>query len=130
MNPAPVTVPANISLQKLVYEYFLPQGLRFAFVTQGEQLAGLITLADIRHVPQEQWAQTPVGFAMIPRDRLHVVYPQQNLNDVLSLMANQDVNQLPVVQDERVVGVLSRDAIMRFLEIRRNLGINDTSKAA
>ncbi|HLH60599.1 MAG TPA: site-2 protease family protein [Ktedonobacteraceae bacterium] len=130
MNPAPATVPANISLQKLVYEHFLPQGLRSALVIQGDRLAGLITLSDIRHVPQEQWAQTPVGFAMIPRDRLHVVYPQQNLNDVLPLMANQDVNQLPVVQDERVVGVLSRDSIMRFLEIRRNLGIYSSRQAA
>jgi Zn-dependent protease/CBS domain-containing protein len=130
MNPAPITVPANISLQKLVDEYFLPHGLRSALVTQGDQLAGLITLGDIRHVPREQWAQTPVGYAMIPLDRLHVVYPQQNLNDVMPLMAGQDVNQLPVVQDGRVVGVLSRDSIMRFLEIRRSLGVDDQRRAA
>src|SRR3989440_3823914 len=66
MNTTPVTVPANISLQKLVYEYFLPQGLRFALVMQADQLAGLITLSDIRHFPQEQWSQVPVGHAMIP----------------------------------------------------------------
>lgn len=130
MNPAPITVPANISLQKLVDEYFLPHGLHSALVTQGDQLAGLITLSDIRHVPREQWAQTPVGYAMIPLDRLHVVYPQQNLNDVMPLIAGQDVNQLPVVQDGRVVGVLSRDSIMRFLEIRRSLGVDDQRRAA
>jgi len=130
MNPAPITVPANISLQKLVDEYFLPRGLRSALVTQGDQLAGLITLSDIRHVPREQWAQTPVGYSMIPLDRLHVVYPQQNLNDVMPLIAGQDVNQLPVVLDGRVVGVLSRDSIMRFLEIRRSLGLDDQRRAA
>jgi len=130
MNPAPTTVPANISLQKLVDEYFLPRGLRWALVTQGDQLAGLITLSDIRHVPREQWAQTPVGYAMIPLDRLHVVHPQQNLNDVMPLMAGQDVNQLPVVQDGRIVGVLSRDSIMRYLEIRRNLNLDIRQKAA
>lgn len=130
MNPAPITVPANISLQKLVDEYFLPLGLRSAIVTQGDQLAGLITLGDIRHVAREKWSETPVGFAMIPLDRLHVVYPQQNLNDVMPLMAGQDVNQLPVVQDGRVVGVLSRDSIMRFLETRRGLGLEDLRKAA
>ena len=130
MNPAPITVPANISLQKLVDEYFLPHGLHSALVTQGDQLAGLITLSDIRHVPREQWAQTPVGYSMIPLDRLHVVYPQQNLNDVMPLIAGQDVNQLPVVLDGRVVGVLSRDSIMRFLEIRRSLGLDDQRRAA
>src|SRR5215469_5925810 len=124
MNASPMTVPANISLQKLVDEYFLPRGLRSAMVTQLDQLAGLITLADIRHVPREQWNEVPVGHAMIPVDRLHVVSPQQSLNDVLPLMAGRDVNQLPVVQDGRLVGVLSRDAIVHYLEVRRDLGMN------
>jgi Zn-dependent protease len=130
MNTSPVTVPANISLQKLVDEYFLPLGLRSALVTQVDQLAGLITLSDIRHVPREEWGQVPVGHTMIPQDRLHVVTPQQNLNDVLPLMVGRDVNQLPVVQDGRLVGVLSRDAIMRYLEVRRSLGLEDGRKAA
>lgn len=130
MNTAPTTVPANISLQRLVDEYFLPLGLRSALVTQVDRLAGLITLSDIRHVPREEWGQTPVGLAMIPRERLHIVSPQQSLNDVLPLMAGRDVNQLPVVQDERLVGVLSRDAIVRYLEIRRNLGLENGRKAA
>lgn len=120
MNSSPMTVPANISLQRLVHEYFIPQGLRSALVMQGDQLAGLVTLSDIRHVPQEQWSQTPVGYIMIPLERLHTVTPDQQLNDVLPLMTGRDVNQLPVVQDGRLVGILSRDAIMRFLEVRRD----------
>jgi CBS domain-containing protein len=129
MNRTPITVPANISLQRLVDEYFLPLGLRTAFVVQGDYLAGLITLSDIRHVPREQWPQTPVGHVMIPLERLHAVSPQQNLNDVLPLMAGRDVNQLPVVQDGKLVGVLTRDAIIRTLEVRRSLGL-DREKAA
>ena len=123
MNTKPTTVPANISLQKLVDEYFLPYGLRSALVMQADQLAGLITLGDIRHAPREQWGQVPVGHAMVPLDRLHVVQPQQSLNEVLPLMAGRDVNQLPVVQNGVLVGVLSRDAIVRFLEVRRGLGL-------
>ena len=124
MDTNVLTVPANISLQKLVDEYFLPRGLRSAFVMQGDQLAGLITLSDIRHVPRDQWPQTPVGFAMIPLERLHTITPQQNVKDVLPLMTGQDVNQLAVVQDGRLVGVLTREGILRSLEIRRNLGVD------
>ena len=116
-----VTTPANISLQKLVDESFLPQGLRSAFVVQGEQLAGLITLSDIRHIPREQWGQTPVGMAMVPVERLHTVTAQQNVHDVLTLITGQDVNQLPVVEDGKLVGVLTRETILRSLEVRRNL---------
>jgi len=130
MNTNVMTVPANISLQKLVDEYFLPQGLRSAFVMQGDQLAGLITLSDIRHVPRDQWPQTPVGYAMIPLERLHTITPQQNVKDVLPLMTGQDVNQLAVVQDGRLVGVLTREGILRSLEIRRNLGVDRNRTAS
>jgi CBS domain-containing protein len=82
----------------------------------------MITLNDIRHVPREQWASTPVERAMVPVERLHVVTPQQSLNDVLPLMAGRDVNQLPVVQNGVPVGIVSRDAVMRYLEVRRSLG--------
>jgi Zn-dependent protease len=122
MDPTPPTVLATISLQELVDEDFLPHGLRCALVMQGDRLAGMITLSDIRHVPRKQWASTPVERAMVPVERLHVVAPQQSLNDVLPLMAGRDVNQLPVVQNGVPVGIVSRDAVMRYLEVRRSLG--------
>src|SRR6266567_3663168 len=127
MNPKPTTVPANISLQHLVDAYFLPGGLRYALVMQADHLVGLMTLSDIRHIPREQWGQVPVSNAMIPLNRLHVVAPQQSLSDVLPLMAGRDVNQLPVVQNDALVGILSRDAIVQYLEVRRGLGV-DTPK--
>ncbi len=128
MNPTPTTVPANISLQHLVDAYFLPGGLRYALVMQADHLVGLITLSDIRHIPREQWEQVLVSYAMIPVERLHVVSPQQSLSEVLPLMAGHDVNQLPVVQNGALVGIVSRDAIVHYLEVRRGLGL-DTPKS-
>jgi Zn-dependent protease/CBS domain-containing protein len=128
MNSNVQTVPANISVQRLVDEYFLPQGLRSALVVQGERLGGLITLSDIRHVPREEWPRTLVGFIMIPIERLHVAKPQQPLIEALRMMTSQDVNQLPVVQgDGQLVGVLTRDGIMRYMEVRRSLGLTRAS---
>ena len=122
MNHKPATVPADISLQHLVDAYFLPGGLRYALVMQGEKLVGLITLSDIRHIPRDRWGQVPVSQAMIPLARLHVATSQQNLSEVLPLMAGRDVNQLPVVDNGALVGILSRDAILQYLEVRRSLG--------
>ena len=130
MNPKPATVPADISLQQLVDAYFLPGGLRYALVMQTDRLLGLITLGDIRHIPREQWGQVPVSTAMIPLSRLHVVTPQQSLSDVLPLMAGRDVNQLPVVDNGALVGILSRDAIVGYLEVRRSLGVENAQSNA
>jgi Zn-dependent protease/CBS domain-containing protein len=130
MNPKPTTVPADISLQQLVDTYFLPGGLRYALVMQADHLVGLMTLSDIRHIPREQWGQVPVSHAMMPLERLHLVSPQQTLSDVLPLMAGRDVNQLPVVQNGTPVGVLSRDAIVQYLEVRRGLGLDSPKRDA
>jgi CBS domain-containing protein len=91
---------------------------------------GLITLSDIRHIPREQWGQVPVSTAMIPLARLHVATPQQSLSDVLPLLAGRDVNQLPVVENGALVGVLSRDAIVHYLEVRRSLGVENAKSDA
>ncbi len=130
MNPKPATVPANISLQQLVDAYFLPGGLRYALVMEADHLAGLITLSDIRHIPREQWGQVPVSTAMIPLSRLHVATQQQSLSDVLPFIAGRDVNQLPVVENGALVGILSRDAILHYLEVRRSLGVENATSDA
>jgi Zn-dependent protease/CBS domain-containing protein len=124
MSLAPATAQADLSLQELVDGHILPGGVRAVPVVRGEQLVGLMTLADVRQVPRERWPQTPVGDVMIPLDRLHAVHPEQPLNDVLPLMTGQDVNQVPVVDDAgRLIGMLYRDAILRYVEVRRGLGL-------
>jgi CBS domain-containing protein len=45
-------------------------------------------------------------------------------------MTGRDVNQLPVVQDGKLIGVLTRDAIIRSLEVRRRLGLDKRNSAA
>jgi predicted transcriptional regulator len=70
------------------------------------------------------------SLAMIPLVRLHVATPQQSLSDVLPLLAGRDVNQLPVVQNGTLVGIVSRDAIVHYLEVRRSLGVKNAQSDA
>ncbi len=125
MSPVTLTVPEDMSLRELVDEHILPLGLRYAPVVRQGQLLGLITLHGIRNVSRDRWADVLVGHVMLPLERLHVTRPDQPLSEVLTLMARQDVNQLPVVDGGRLVGVLSRAAVVRFLEVRRGLGLQE-----
>lgn len=121
MNRDFITVPANISVQRLVDEYMLPRGLRSVMVMQGEWFAGLVSLSDIGRLPREEWEHTLVGLVMVQADKLHIVSPWQNVLDVLPLMNGVNVNQLPVVQDGKLLGILTREAVLRSFEIRRSL---------
>ncbi len=122
MQPAPVSVPANISLERVVEEYILPLGLRAIPVVRDGQPVGMISLHDMRKVPREQWGDVPVGHAMTPIEHMRTVAPQQPIADVLPLLAESDTGHLLVVEDDTLVGMLNREAIVRALDIRRNLG--------
>lgn len=115
MNPRPAVVLASISLQQVVDEYFLPRGLRAVAVSQIGELVGLVTLRDVHEWPREQWATVPVAYVMVPRTRLHVAFPRERLEDALADLARFDVNQLPVVEGNTLVGMLSRDIVLGFL---------------
>jgi Zn-dependent protease/CBS domain-containing protein len=123
MNTRPLTVPANISLQKLVEEYFLPLGLRSAPVTWGDYLAGLISLSDFARVARERWPYTPVGHVMRLLDQVTTATPAQPLLEVLHVMGTQNINQVPVVEDGRLVGLVSREEIIRYLQVRLFSGV-------
>lgn len=128
MTPAPYSVNADLSLQELVDGYMLPYGLRSVPVAEMDRFVGLVTLADVRRVPREEWGQTRVAQALIPPERLHAVAPQQKLSEVVPLMAERDVNQLPVVQDGQLAGMLSRDVVMHVLSVRQSLGVPNGQK--
>ena len=129
MDPRPFAVPANISVQKLVDQYFLPLGLHSAPVTQGEYLAGLITLSDIARVARERWSYTPVGHVMRGLQQVYVATSKQPLQEVFQMMDAQSINQVPVVEDGRLVGLLSREAIIRYLQVRQSLQENERQYA-
>jgi Zn-dependent protease/CBS domain-containing protein len=117
MRPIALSAPPTMSLQEFV-ENFLPPGVRTVPVVQREQVVGLITVADVERIPRSHWEEMPVGNVMIPLARLRAVAPEESLTSVLPLVSGRDMNQLPVAQHGRVVGVISREAIMSYVEAR------------
>ena len=58
---------------------------------------------------------------MKPLDKLRVVAPETAAMEALEMMAREDLNQLPVVSDHHVEGLLSRSNILEALRSRREL---------
>lgn len=118
-NCAPVD--ANLTLQSLVDEHSLPTGRRCFVVQKNGYLAGLITTADIGGIGRDQWPVTTVEQAMRPVDKLHTVSPDTAVALALETMARENINQLPIVSDGHVKGILSRAHLLRVLRTRTEL---------
>lgn len=111
--------PPDISLAELVSDYMLRRSQRSVPIVVAGDLLGLVTMDDLRRVPQDQWATTSAFRAMTPREKLYTVSPDDELTLALELMARHDVHQLPVIGGGReFLGFITRADILRRIQIR------------
>jgi len=85
-------------------------------VMEGERMVGLVCLDDIRRVPKDQWDLVTTEQIMTPVEKLEVVRPGEESVEALNRLIAKDVRQLPVIQDGRLVGLLRRRDILKWLQ--------------
>jgi len=115
------TVGRDMTLEEYVHEV-LRTGRRCHVVVGGDRPSGLVTLQSARAVPRDEWHNTSIQAIMVPFDRVHSASPEESALRLLERMQAEDVNQMPVVSDGRVVGMIGRDAILRVLQARIQTG--------
>jgi Zn-dependent protease/CBS domain-containing protein len=114
-------ISAYTPLRYVVDSVALRTGERFFLVRDDERFEGLLTLRDIASVPQQHWSRTLAQEIMIPwRDVVHVD-ADADLLEALRQMERAQVEQAPVVEAEQVVGVLTRESVLRYLRLRGEL---------
>ena len=116
-------VSFDISLQQLVEEHVLTGGRRCFLVTENDHLRGLLTLTDVTRVPKENWAETKVGQVAVPWERIVRVEPDMPLLSALQAMDDANVNQVPVVIGDQLVGMLTREQVLHYIRVRAELGM-------
>ncbi len=116
-------IPPDITVSQLVLEYVLSRGYRLFLVTDAGVVKGLVTLQNIKSVPRSNWDTTPVEKIMIPADQLKAVRPEQDALSILEQMNENDINQMPVVNEGKIIGLITRDNLARFLHTRAELRV-------
>lgn len=117
------TVDANSNLQTFVQEHLLPTGHRCFVVVQQGTPAGIITPHEVKTVDRARWPYTTVGDVMRPLESLRTVSAERPLAEALEMMGREDVNQMPVVQQGKLAGIISRGHIVRVLQTRAELDV-------
>ena len=112
----PVATPA-LSIGSLVHEHLIPGEDRALPVVQGGTLVGLVSVSDVRNVPPDRWSTTSVASVMQGVASLTVTNPTQSLSSAFEQLAKRNIDQLPVVADGKLVGMLRRRDVSRWLEL-------------
>lgn len=116
-------VPSNIAVETLVNDYILASGRRCFPVVDGGQAMGLVSVHDVRAVERRQWPFKTVREIMTPLAKVKQVRPDDDLSSVMQLLTEQNVNQVPVVAENSVIGMVSRDSLLYFIHLRGELGL-------
>jgi Zn-dependent protease len=108
-------VSPSSTLEQLVNEHILGSGRRSLVVEQNDRVLGLLTLHDVKKVLRSDWPTATAAQAMIPAEQMKRIRPDVELVAALGEMDRDGVNQLPVMVDGQIQGVLGRDDVISLL---------------
>ena len=114
-------VPANITVSQLVQGYIFNSWCNYFLVADGGEARGILSLHNIKTVPQQNWGVTLVKEIMTAVDKLKIASPDQEALSILEQMDENNIDQMPVVSEGRVIGLIARDNLIRFLRTRSEL---------
>jgi len=116
-----LTVPPTITVQQLVSDYFLVHHHEGYPVVKDGEVFGLVTLQSVRGVPKEKRDLETVQQAMVPSERTLALKPSASALDAMQKMASNRAGQVLVVDQGRLLGVVTREDVMRTIQTRQEL---------
>ena len=114
-------VNANLSVQTLIDNYIMQTDNRAFIVFDGERMVGLVTIEDIRDISPKSRSQTMVKDVMTPSQKMIVIAPDEEASEAFQRLQSEDIRQLPVINGNRIVGLLRRKDIIRWLQFQSQL---------
>jgi CBS domain-containing protein len=86
---------------------------------EGGQPIGLLAFRSVAGVPRDQWNTRRVRDVMVGRDDVPLLADDEPAIDALGELSESKVNRGLVVDDGRLIGLLSITDLLRALEVRR-----------
>lgn len=112
-----VTISSHVSVADAVDEYFLRYGYGGFPVIDDGKFLGFVTLKEVKNIPKEGWHDTKVSEIVIPHDKRWEVFKDDDALKALELMINEDKGRLVVTENEKVIGLITRNGIASYVQI-------------
>lgn len=89
-------------------------------VVQDDKLVGIISERDYaRKVVLKGKSSRDVPVSEIMTSQVYTVHPDQTVDECMELMTNKHIRHLPVIEDDRLVGMISIGDVMRDILYRQ-----------
>jgi len=115
----PVTTRADATLGEFMDDVVSRTRYTAYPVTDNGTAVGLLPFSSVAEIPRRDWDARSVRDCMIPRDKVPIVSPDEELMHAAEELAENDLHRALVLDGERLVGLLSITDVARALEMRR-----------
>jgi Zn-dependent protease/predicted transcriptional regulator len=112
-----------VSVDELVREYIYKHQFKNFPVFNRDEFLGMVSLDDVKAVPKELWAFKQVRDIMVPSEQVPSLSPTDDATEALARMVSDDLGRMPVIENGRLVGIVSRRDIMNLFKIKSDLGL-------
>jgi CBS domain-containing protein len=121
MTVDPVTVSPSTTILQLVEDYIYKYHFKMYPVVDNHQLVGCITTREVKEIPRDQWASKTVGEAAVSCEIGNTIGPDADVTTALSQMLKNNSSRIMVVDQGRLLGIISLKDLMEFLSLKIEL---------
>jgi Zn-dependent protease len=116
-------IDADIRVPEFVEKFLLQHDHSVYPVARHGEFVGVVTLDDVRSLERDLWGVTCVGALAKEPEVERVLHHDQDAWAALTQMIENDAPRLLVVDDGKLAGIVSREAILRLVQVRSRLGL-------
>jgi Zn-dependent protease/predicted transcriptional regulator len=116
-----VSVPSTMPLSAVISEYFLRYGFRGFPVARDGKVLGVISLAEVGKIPENERDNNSAGEVMVPRSGKIEIAPDASLADALKQMTQENIGRLLVVEKDKIIGMITKTGLLRYWEVKQAL---------
>lgn len=110
-------VPPDMTVGTLVDTILAASGQQVFPVESDGHLKGVVFIKDLQRLERAAWDRIPVGEVMVPTDALITAKPDDPAMTAFMVLGHHGINQLAVIQDDKLVGLLRRQDILNWLAL-------------
>ncbi len=115
------TVRPGDSIQQVVDDHMIGRGERALMVANDGVVLGMVDVHNVHGVPRDSWPHTPVQAVMTPREQVVTVTAGTKALDVLMLLAGKRVEQVPVLEEGCMIGLITRRELLDRVHLAEEL---------
>ena len=125
-----VTLLPDMSVQDAVDQYFVAHGFGGFPVCEEGQVLGVVTVRDVQALPTALWPWRRVREVMRPASPAFCIPPDWSVMQAMERMVQSGWDRLLVMENEEIVGLVTRSAVAHYLQLRGSESLGVRGKAS